>query len=241
LVHVWPRYEALVEYCHQQGWGDAGAGGSYRLMRVPGSANLKPGRQQFRSRLDGELALDEWTLDELAEALGCELDALPVKNIAVSTKLGGAAAMDGIDPMLDWLSDGAMIIKDDDGEWVSIICPWADAHTSGDTAAGYSPLGRGKGEWVQRRAFKCLHEHCVDKRLNDLIKLEGAPFVSGYDPLPWLQSKYAYVQMGQMVVDLEQRKIGGDWTWSFQDWSAAQPGIHRDVLSPQLCRLEEGE
>ena len=47
----WSRYEALVEWCHGQGWGDAGAGGSYRLLRVPGSANLKPGRQGFRARV----------------------------------------------------------------------------------------------------------------------------------------------------------------------------------------------
>jgi hypothetical protein len=44
------KYEAMLEHCHQQGWGDAGANGSYRLMRVPGSANLKPGRQGFRSQ-----------------------------------------------------------------------------------------------------------------------------------------------------------------------------------------------
>ncbi len=45
------RYEALLQHSHKQGWGDAGAGGSYRLVRVPGSANIKPGRHGFRSQV----------------------------------------------------------------------------------------------------------------------------------------------------------------------------------------------
>jgi hypothetical protein len=45
------KYEALVEHCHKMGWGDKGAGGSYRLMRVPGSANLKPSRDKFPSTI----------------------------------------------------------------------------------------------------------------------------------------------------------------------------------------------
>ena len=28
------KFEALAEFCHRKGWGDAGAGGSYRLMRL---------------------------------------------------------------------------------------------------------------------------------------------------------------------------------------------------------------
>jgi len=223
----WGKYEALLEYCHQQGWGDAGAGGSYRLVRLPGSANLKPGRQGWHSVVEDWGELEVWPLDELAEALGCDFNKIEVRPDTPTLKTAGAEAREGIDPMLDWLSDAGHIIKDDGGVWVDISCPWADAHTTGEGTAGYSPLGRGSGEYIQTRAFRCLHEHCTDKRLTDLIKWghdDGAPFVSGYDPLPWLQSKFAYVQMGQMVVDLEQRKIGGEWRWSFADWSAAYPG-----------------
>lgn len=60
----WSRYEAFLEWAHDQGWGDRGAGGSYRLMRVPGSANLKPGRDKFLSEVE---YTDEtvWTLGHL--------------------------------------------------------------------------------------------------------------------------------------------------------------------------------
>jgi hypothetical protein len=51
-IDQFDQYEALVEHCHKMGWGDKGAGGSYRLMRVPGSANLKPGRDNFPSTIN---------------------------------------------------------------------------------------------------------------------------------------------------------------------------------------------
>lgn len=221
----WGRYEALVEYCHQQGWGDAGAGGSYRLMRVPGSANLKPGRGMFKSVVHS-FELDVWTLDELAEDLGCDFNELEIRDVEVKEKEGGYQAMDGIDPMLDWLSDNGHVVRDTNAEWVDIVCPWADQHTSGENIAGYSPLGRGAGRYVQTRAFKCLHEHCLDKRLTQFREWAskvGAPPVSGYDPLPWLQDKYVYVEKGQMFFDLHQRPKGGVWDWDFTDWDKRYP------------------
>jgi len=184
------RHEALAEFCHQQGWGDAGAGGSYRLMRVPGSANLKPGRQLFRSVVT-HWEDYVWSLDELAEDLGCDFDLIEVRDVEVREKTGGAAAMDGIDPMLDWLVDNGHVVRDSGGEWVDIVCPWADTHTTGSNTAGYSPLGRGSGKFVQTRAFNCMHEHCVDRKLakfREWATKLGAPSVSRYDPLPWLQS-----------------------------------------------------
>ena len=222
----WGRYEALVEYCHTKGWGDAGAGGSYRLMRVPGSANLKPGRDNFHTVLDaGEW--DVWTLDELADDLGCDFSEVVVKDNTNVFKQGGAIAMDGIDPMLDWLSAGGHVVSDTGAEWLDIICPWADSHTSGANLAGYSPLGRGVGKYVQTRAFNCMHEHCQSKKLKEFRAWaveRGGPEVSGFDPLPWLQAKYTYVSTGQMVYDLHQRPIGGIWSWSLADWTKDHPG-----------------
>lgn len=223
----WPKFEALVEWCAAQGWADAGAGGSYRLMRIPGSANLKPGRQMFKTKVV-EWNETVWSLDELAEDLGCDLDTLPIKELSVSStvKAGGAVAMDGIDPLLDWLVDNGHVVHDG-GEWVDIICPWAESHTSGANTGGYSPLGRGSGDWVQTRAFKCLHEHCVSRKLVDLVKwaeAQGGPFVSGYDPLPWLQARYAYVGMDMRVADMIQRVSGGEWIWDFAAWAKRNPG-----------------
>ena len=116
----WGRYETLVEWCAEQGWADAGAGGSYRLMRVPGSANMKPGRQEYRSNVT-EWEQDVWSLAEIAEDLGCDFSQLKGKDVTVATKEGGATAMDGIDPMLDWLVDNDHVVKDGGGEWVDIL------------------------------------------------------------------------------------------------------------------------
>ena len=223
----WPRYEALLEYCHQQGWGDAGAGGSYRLMRVPGSANLKPGRQECRSVVE-DWTLDMWSLEELIEDLGCDFSTVDVKDKQdVTNREGGAVAMDGIDPLLDWLADAKLVVRDDGAEWVTITCPWADTHTTGESTAGYSPLGRGAGKYVQTRAFNCLHEHCREKHLaafREWATGRGGPSVAGFDPLPWLQARYVYVETGQKVIDLAQRPVGGVWQWELSDWKLRHPG-----------------
>ncbi|MDB4261355.1 hypothetical protein N9878_00670 [bacterium] len=219
------RYEALVEYCHIQGWGDAGAGGSYRVMRVPGSTNLKPGRGTFKSIVTAWTG-DVWSLDELADELGCDFSKIQIKEVGVSVSNGGADAREGIDVMLTWLADAGHVVEDK-GSWVDVVCPWADSHTSGGNTAGYSPLGRGGDQWVQTRAFKCLHEHCMARDLSAFVKWaegKGGPFVSGYDPLPWLQDRYAYIGMEEKVVDLHQRVRGGEWIWELAAWSKRNPG-----------------
>ena len=215
-------FEAVIEAIHQLGYGDAGAGGSYRLVRVPGSANLKPGREGFRSVVKEWSPERYWTLESLAVAFGLDINNLPVKKARQVSTGVAAAAMEGVDPMLTWLSDNKLVAEDTGAEWVRVVCPWANTHTSGDGSAGYSPLGRGSGDWVKTRAFKCLHEHCRDRKLKELVawaKPQGGPEVGGYDPLPWYQSRYVLVR-GDKVADLVQRPRGGDWIWDRPAWAA---------------------
>jgi hypothetical protein len=221
--------EALLIWCAAQGWGDGGAGGAYRVVRVPGSANLKPGRNMFHSAV-GHWKLWAWNVEELVKDMGANLDTLQGETKSaevVSIKPGGFEALAGVDPMLDWLSAQGLIVNDSGDAWVDIVCPWASEHTTGENIAGYSPLGRGDGDYVPTRAFKCLHEHCSDKRLSDLIKWgkgAGAPVVSGYDPLPWLQARYIYVESEQRVADVLQRPHGGKWMWPLADWKLKHTG-----------------
>lgn len=216
-------YEAMLEWCHQQGWGDAGAGGSYRIMRVPGSVNMKQGRENFVSRVT-EWNPEVWTLAELIEDFGSpDLDDLK-RGDPRKMAQGGGEVLENIDPLLDWLQAENMVVQDDGGEWVDVICPWADAHTTGANTAGYSPLGRGVGRYVQTRAFHCMHEHCRDRSLKDFIKKTGAPRVSGYDPIPWLQRRYVYVVPGSRIVDMEQRPKGGVWIYERNELNAVYPG-----------------
>jgi hypothetical protein len=223
-----PRYEAFVKEMGKRGYTDAGAGGYNRLMRVPGSVNIKEGRGRWQSRITEWNPERVWSLDELAKAFGIDLDTLVVEAPSADARLGGATAIVSVDPMLTWLSVGGHVIKDDGGDWVDIKCPWGHEHTTGDGTAGYSPLGRGSGNWGLYRSFKCQHEHCVDRHYAEFCvwaKLLGAPSVFGYDPLPVLQLHYVYIENGQQVADLNQRPNGGIWKWEWSDWKLKYPGV----------------
>ena len=228
-------YEALVEYCHEQGWGDEGAGGCYRVMRVPGSANIKKGRNNFRSVITEWRPDRVWTLKELALALGC--DDLAARARAQKGKSVSGLSnqnvlllpnIQSIDPLHVWLGNNNHIVNDDGkSDFIDIVCPWADKHTTGSNTAGYSPLGRGNSDWVMSRGFKCLHAHCKGKGFSDAMKEfanQGAPRVSGVDPLPWLQHRFVYIGQGKQVADLVQRPDGGTWVWEFEDWGNMHKG-----------------
>ncbi|MEO2141036.1 MAG: primase-helicase family protein, partial [bacterium] len=215
------EYEALLVAVHGLGWGDAGAGGSYRVVRVPGSANMKEGRAGFRSRIV-EWSVDRiWSLEDLAEAFGLDLYDLPLPKQKETAVRASVEVLEDIDIMLNFLSDNGHVLADDGGQWVDIMCPWADEHTTGTGGTGYSPLGRGGDDWEATRGFSCRHEHCKDRGIKDLVsemQKSGGPFVAGYDPLPWIQARYVYVGMGQQVADMVQRKRGGRWIWDLADW-----------------------
>ena len=229
-----PRYEALLEYCHEQGWGDGGAGGSYRICRIPGSANVKEGRGGYKSVVIDWHPDRCWGLDDLADKLGCtDLDARVAmmatnkKGVRKSVGVVGVSPLANIDPLYDWLLANGHVVQDNGGDFVDVSCPWMSDHTSGGSTAGYSPLGRGSGDWVQSRGFRCLHESHKGRGFKVAMKAwgeQGAPVVSGVDPLPWLQAKFTYVGVGKQVADLEQRRLGGTWLWDFEDWGNMHKG-----------------
>ena len=210
------KYEAVVEFLGERGWTDKGAGGSYRVMRLPGSVNTKPGRNGFVSRVVDWNPDRVWDLDELAKELGVDLaemeKAARGKRKGVSTSQGGATVVGTAieDLLLKWLEDEKLIVKDDGGKFVDVICPWNKEHTTGGDTAGYAPLGRGDDEeWQQRRGFSCLHEHCKDRTIKDFRDwciANGGPFVTSYDPLPWYQAQYVYIESGRRWVDLDMRR-----------------------------------
>ena len=228
-----PRYEALLEYCHEQGWGDGGAGGSYRICRIPGSANIKEGRGGYKTVVTDWHPDRVWKLDDLAAQLGCtDLDQRVAmmasgKKKVRSQSVTSTSPLANIDPLYDWLLANGHVVQDNAGDFVDVTCPWHGDHTSGGATAGYSPLGRGSGDWVQARGFRCLHEHCKGKGFAKAMKAwgdMGAPRVSGHDPLPWLQAKFTYVGVGKQVADLEQRRLGGTWLWELEDWGNMHKG-----------------
>jgi hypothetical protein len=218
------RYEAIVEALGELGFTDKGAGGYNRVMRVPGSINLKPGRKNFESSITDWQPNRIFELDTLAIDLGVDLDNLEVRRSSGVTVAAGGAALAGgvIDPLLIWLGDNGHVVEDNDADWVSLTCPWSEKHTTGASTAGYSPLGRGGSQWAETRAFKCLHEHCLNHKFSDFRDWafnQGGPLVMGYDPLPWIQNRYVYVGVGKRVADLENRPSGSDWLFDLEEWS----------------------
>jgi hypothetical protein len=224
------RFEALLEFCHEQGHGDGGAGGCYRICRIPGSTNIKKGRDNFKSVVTYWEPDRVWTLDELAVALGCtDLDLRAAKQTGKRVKQSATTSLDidSIDPLYVWLNENGHIIKDDGGDFVEVRCPNYDEHTAGSETGGYSPLGRGDNEFAQTRGWKCLHEHCRDWHFKDFNKAMaelGAPRVSGFDPLPWLQHRYTYIVVGSKIADLVQRLLGGVWLYDYEDWGKMHKG-----------------
>lgn len=217
-------FERVVKACAARGWTDGGAGGAYRLMRLPGSTNTKEGRGMWKARLTYQDDVD-WTLDELVEGLGLDLSEIPQQTPTLRQSGSGVAATVD-DDVLTWMSDAGWVVKDDGGQWMQVKCPNADAHTSGAGTADYSPLGRGEGDWAMTRAFKCHHEHCRElttARFLGVVKDRGGPTRSGYDPLPFFQQRFVFVQNGSLMCDLERRRAGEGMAslTSLNDWSNA--------------------
>lgn len=217
-------HEAFTAWGADQGWGDAGAGGSYRIMRLPGSYNLKPGRGLFQSRVTYWEPV-VWTLGELIQDFGNpELGSYVSRSTVSRSKVSHGP---DFDPLLSWLKDRGHVLSDNGDEFVEVVCPWSHEHTDGNNVASYSPLGRGTEQWSMFRTFNCFHEHCKDRDYDDFIEAHqrsGAPFAPKYDPMPYLQDRYALIVDGQEVVDLHQRPKGGLWVYDLNDWALLYPG-----------------
>ena len=227
------HYGAIVNALGELGYTDKGAGGYNRVMRVPGSINIKTERNGFVSQITDWQPGRTWDLDDLAESLGVDLDNLDVKSTKMQGAVGGKKAEMAIDdPLLTWLNENDQVVDDHGGDWVNVLCPWAEAHTTGAGTAGYSPLGRGTGDWVETRAFKCLHEHCADRRFKDYGRWAaelGGPVVFGHDPLPWLQDRYVFIEEGRQVADMYQRPKGGYWIMELETFNMRH---HRRIMVP---------
>lgn len=204
-------YEACVRALATAGLSDAGAGGSYRVMRLPGSINSKPGREGFVSRVVSWHPERIWTLEELMEQLGLSPEyqeqkhALKRDGTIEPDDLGMLLDADYVDPVLDWLVTQGHTQGPVTGEWVEITCPWLSetgCHTTGDTA-GYKPLGR--GSLTHMRGFNCFHSH-QDKRTTykflQWVVEEGGPHAYVNGSVELLLARYCLEISGNIVRDM---------------------------------------
>jgi hypothetical protein len=130
------------------GYTDPGAINATRNFRIPGSVNLKEGRNNFAARLvafDPELA---YTLEQICEALGVEPGEADADQDIPRVEVTDPDA----EPVYAWLGARGLLMSHPNAEgWCSVICPNSEAHTDGQLEARYNPSAR---------AFCCYHGHC---------------------------------------------------------------------------------
>lgn len=212
-------FAAVVELAAEKEWGDAGAGGEYRVSRLPRSTNLKPGRDGFRTKVEYVDPETIWELLELADALGLDRAEIATRTAKGKGKEGPSTPSttfsgEIFDPVLYWLNTSDYVRGDADGKgFVPILCPWHDGHSIGDDGTGYRPLGMGDERWKHNRSFSCLHGSCKKKKRDTKAFLEwvegqGGPEASKYDPIPVLQQDHVFVESEKAVVRLTSRIAG---------------------------------
>jgi len=143
------EFAAAIKAIADAGYTDPGAINPVRNFRLPGSINLKPGRERFASRLVTFEPDRLFTLGQICDALKvtpAEPDALTAGPIKVRDPGG--------DDVLAWLSEQGLVLRKANSEgWVGVVCPNASEHTDGSPEGRYLPASR---------AYCCLHSHCID-------------------------------------------------------------------------------
>lgn len=157
-------FAAAIRAIADAGYTDPGACNPVRNFRLPGSVNLKPGRDNFEARLIEFHPEREFTLEGICTELGVtpgppELGFTPIRMLD-----------DGTDDVMAWLSDnGLLLSKPNSQGFAGVVCPNSAEHTDGNPEGRYKP---------STRAYCCLHSHCVDfdsRTFLDWVAEQGGP------------------------------------------------------------------
>ena len=226
------EYTAAIQAIAAAGYSDPGACNAVRNVRVPGSINLKEGRDRFAARLLEFEPAREYTLAEIVTALGVTPGEEAGASVAPVTLPGSDSG-----PVVEWLAaQGLLLSRVNGAGWCDVTCPNAAHHTGGGSAARFHPSDNG---------FACLHAHCqhlTSEVYLDWIADQGGPQVAAglrtdllsarlqaslgkLDPAPnpivvaserkekqrleragWF-ARYAYVESDDAYFDLETRRI----------------------------------
>jgi hypothetical protein len=142
------EFAAAIKAIAEAGYTDKGAINAVRNFRLPGSINLKPGKDNFAAVLVEFNPEREYTLEDLCAAM--RVIPGPVEAVYSPVRV----ADDGGDDVMAWLSDNGMVISNPNQEgWAGVICPNSVEHTDGNPEGRYLP---------STRAFCCLHSHCTE-------------------------------------------------------------------------------
>ena len=159
------EFSAAIKAIAEAGFTDRGAINPVRNFRLPGSVNLKAGKDDFASKLVEFHPEREFTLDEICNALGVvpgDADSATMKGVKLDD--------DGSDDILEFISDNGMLYeRPNTSGWAAVLCPQADKHSDGSPLARYSPV---------HRSFCCYHSSCGDlgsQQYLDWLAAKGAP------------------------------------------------------------------
>lgn len=159
------EFAAAIKAIAAAGYTDGGAINPVRNFRLAGSMNLKPGRDNFRSRLVEFDPKREFSLKQICEALDVtpnEADTAQLQRVRLDD--------DGRDDVLAWIYGRGEIVEKANAEgWFGIICPNAAEHSDGNPTGRYHPLNR---------SYCCFHEHCGDwdsRRFLCWVAEQGGP------------------------------------------------------------------
>jgi hypothetical protein len=159
------EYSAAIKAMADAGFTDPGAVNPVRNFRIPGSVNLKEGRDNFASVLTEFHPEREFTLTEIVTA--CGVTPGPVDTATIR---GVYLEDDGLDTVLEWIRERGLLLDPANGEgWYGVVCPNHAAHTTGDPSGRYNPVSR---------SYTCFHGHCDEwdsERFLRWVEAEGGP------------------------------------------------------------------
>lgn len=153
------EFTSAIKAIADAGYTDPGAINAVRNFRLPGSVNLKPGRDMFVSKLVEFHPERDFTLPQICQALNVTPGAVEdtFRPIRISD--------DGTDDVMVWLSDnGLLLTKPNQEGWAGVICPNSAEHTDGNPEGRYMPANR---------AYCCLHSHCLELDSSVFLKWVG--------------------------------------------------------------------
>lgn len=163
------EFAAAITAIAAAGYTDPGANNPVRNFRLPGSINLKPGRNGWAARLVELEPSREYTLEEICKALGVTPgpeDGGGIKPIKV--------ADDGNDDVFAWLGERGLVLSKPNPEgWAGVVCPNHAEHTDGSPEGRYNP---------SVRAYCCMHGHCGEwgtHRFLEWVAEQGGPAHDG--------------------------------------------------------------
>ena len=153
------EFSAAIIAIAEAGYTDKGAINAVRNFRLPGSINMKPGRDNFAARLVEFHPERDFTLEQICTALNVTPGdaAEAFRPIRISD--------DGTDDVMVWLSEQGLLLSTPNQEgWAGVICPNSAQHSDGNPEGRYLPANR---------AYCCLHSHCIDLDSSTFLKWVG--------------------------------------------------------------------